>query len=77
MENALNYNNPDILKFIKNSPVGEPLKRITFNLENPPERNKLFIAVIFVCIAIFTIYYLIKAYIRVVLLRKVKIEDCK
>lgn len=59
------------------SPVTTPPANTVQNLENPPNSNKLAIGVIATCIALSTVFSVLRVYSRVFCARKVRLEDCK
>ncbi|KAJ5093637.1 hypothetical protein N7456_009498 [Penicillium angulare] len=58
-----------------NGPALAPPAGITSNLDNPPNNNALAIGVFSTCAAIATICFLMRAYARIFLLKKVQIEE--
>ena len=58
-----------------NGPAELPPPGITSNLDNPDNRNELARGILTACTVIATICMLVRVYGRVVLLRKIQIEE--
>lgn len=59
-----------------NGPALAPPPGVVPNFDNPPNNNPLAIGVLSACAAVATICLFLRAYARVLLLRKVQIEEC-
>jgi hypothetical protein len=67
---------PDAIDKIRNSPAGSPPPGIVPNYDNPPNGNRLAVAVIILGLVITTLAALIRFSTRAFYIRKVKLEDC-
>ncbi|KAL1953357.1 hypothetical protein VTO42DRAFT_2978 [Malbranchea cinnamomea] len=65
----------EALAELLDSPAMEPPEGVTPNFDNPPNRNTLAIVIITVTLGITTVCFLLRAYYRLYLLRKVQIQD--
>jgi hypothetical protein len=58
-------------------PAARPPANSVQNLEDPPNDNKLAVAVITTCMVLSTAFSVLRVYSRVFCAGKVKLEDCK
>ncbi|KAI1412103.1 hypothetical protein F5Y13DRAFT_190784 [Hypoxylon sp. FL1857] len=66
---------PSLLQLIRNQPALPSPNGTTPNFNDPPNNNALAIAVIAVCIALTTIFFLIRGYTRIVYVKQFRLED--
>ncbi|KAI1348543.1 hypothetical protein F5Y01DRAFT_306736 [Xylaria sp. FL0043] len=62
---------------ILNGPAYIPPPGVVPNLEHPPNRNRLVLIVIIICLTVATIASLLRGYSRICILRNVSREDCE
>jgi hypothetical protein len=60
-----------------NSPAASPPAGVTPNYDDPPNKNKIAIVVISICIGLSLIFCVLRIYTRVFLVKRVKVEDCE
>ena len=68
---------PEKLQQILDSPAWRPPNGSVAILDNPPNDNKLAVAVIATCLILATAFSVLRVYSRVFCAGKVRIEDCK
>lgn len=68
---------PDQVEQLLNGPAAAPPPNTVPNLENPHNENRLAIAVIATCLALATVFSVLRVFSRVFCVRKVRLEDCK
>lgn len=62
---------------ILNGPALVPPAGVIPNLDNPPNRNALGLAITTVCLSVSTVAFVLAAYAKLRCLKKVHLEDCK
>ncbi|KAI1394175.1 uncharacterized protein F4822DRAFT_39584 [Hypoxylon trugodes] len=62
-------------QIILNGPALQPPDGVLPNFDNPPNRNALGIGITTLCLSIWTIAFLLRAYAKIFCMRKVEIED--
>ncbi|KAI0891982.1 hypothetical protein F4806DRAFT_506283 [Annulohypoxylon nitens] len=63
------------IQFIRSQPASSPPDGVIPNFVDPPNNNKLAIAVISICVSLVTILFLIRIITRIFYVRKARIED--
>lgn len=62
---------------ILNGPALVPPAGVTPNLDNPPNRNAISLAVTTVCLSVSTVAFVLAAYAKLGVIKKVHLEDCR
>jgi len=65
------------LKFVLAGPASAPPPGVIPNLDNPPNSNKESLALVVVCITLTVLAIAGRAYSRMVIVKRLRVEDCK
>lgn len=68
---------PDQQEAILNGPALAPPNGLTPNFDHPPNDNPVALAAMTICLIVATIAAVLRIYSRVIVLKRVFLEDCK